>query len=47
MLCLQNPRHIEQVKLAVKKNAQSIKETVAELEPTLDAQMRMDTTNAF
>ena len=47
ILSLQNPTHIESVKTAVKKNAQSIKAMVAELETTLETEMSVDTLKRF
>jgi len=47
ILSLQNPTHIESVKTAVKKNAQSIKAMVAELENTLETEMSVDTVKRF
>lgn len=43
ILSLQKPVHIESVKTAVKKNAQSIKQMVAELETALETEMSPDT----
>lgn len=47
ILSLQNPTHIESVKTAVRKNAQSIKAMVAELETTLNTPMSVDTVKRF
>lgn len=47
ILSLQNPTHIESVKTAVRKNAQSIKAMVAELESTLDTEMSVATVKRF
>ena len=47
ILSLQNPTHIESVKSAVKKNAQSIKAMVAQLENTLETEMSVDTVKRF
>lgn len=47
ILSLQNPIHIESVKTAVRKNAQSLKQMVAELETVLDAPMSVDTVKRF
>ena len=47
ILSLQNPTHIESVKTAVKKNAQSIKAMVAELETVLEAEISVDTVKRF
>jgi transposase len=47
ILSLQNPTHIEWVKTAVKKNAQSVKAMVAELETALDTEMSVDTVKRF
>lgn len=47
ILSLQNPAHIESVKTAVSKNAQSIKAMVAELETTLETEMSVDTVKRF
>ena len=47
ILSLQNPTHIESVKTAVKKNAQSLKAMVAELETALETQMSVDTVKRF
>ena len=47
ILSLQNPTHIESVKTAVRKNAQSIKAMVAELESTLETEMSVDTVKRF
>ena len=47
ILSLQNPTHIESVKTAVRKNAQSIKAMVAELESTLETGMSVDTVKRF
>lgn len=47
ILSLQNPTHIQEVKSAVKKNAQSIKAMVAELETTLETEMSIDTVKRF
>jgi len=47
ILSLQNPTHIESVKTAVKKNAQSIKAMVAELETALETAMSVDTVKRF
>lgn len=47
ILSLQNPTHIKEVRSAVKKNAQSIKAMVAELETTLETEMSIDTVKRF
>lgn len=47
ILSLQNPTHIESVKTAVKKNAQSLKAMVAELETALETEMSVDTVKRF
>lgn len=47
LLSLQNPTHIESVKTVVRKNAQSIKAMVAELEITLETEMSVDTVKRF
>ncbi len=47
ILSLQNPTHIEQVRSAVKKNAQSIKAMVAQLETSLETEMSVDTLKRF
>jgi transposase len=47
ILSLQNPTHIESVKTAVKKNAQSIKQMVAGLETVLETEMSVDTVKRF
>lgn len=47
ILSLQNPTHVESVKTAVKKNAQSIKAMIAELETTLETEMSVDTVKRF
>jgi len=47
ILSLQNPTHIESVKTVVKKNAQSVKQMVAELETALEAQMSIQTVKRF
>ena len=47
ILSLQNPTHIESVKTAVRKNAQSLKAMVAELETTLETEMSVDTVKRF
>jgi len=47
ILSLQNPTHIESVKTVVKKNAQSLKAMVAELETALETQMSVDTVKRF
>jgi transposase len=47
ILSLQNPVHIESVKTAVRKNAQSVKAMVAELETTLETEMSVDTVKRF
>lgn len=47
ILSLQNPAHIESVKTAVQKNAQSIKAMVAELETALETEMSVDTVKRF
>ncbi len=47
ILSLQNPTHIESIKTAVKKNAQSLKAMVAELETALETQMSVDTVKRF
>lgn len=47
ILSLQNPVHIESVKTAVKKNAQSLKAMVAELETSLETEMSVDTVKRF
>lgn len=47
ILSLQNPTHIESVKTAVQKNAQSIKAMVAQLETTLETEMSVDTVKRF
>jgi transposase len=47
ILSLQNPEHIESVKTAVGKNAQTLKAVVAELESVLDEKMSVDTVKRF
>ncbi len=47
ILSVQNPAHVEKVKQAVEKNAQSVKAVVAELENTLDETMSVDTVKRF
>lgn len=47
ILSLQNPIHIESVKTAVKKNAQSLKAMTAELETALEREMSPDTVKRF
>lgn len=47
ILSLQNPEHIESVKTAVRKNAQTLKAVVAELETTLEEKMLVDTVKRF
>jgi transposase len=47
ILSLQNPTHVESVKTAVRKNAQSVKAVVAELETVLDEKMSTDTVKRF
>jgi len=47
ILSLQNPTHIEQVRSAVRKNAQSIKAMVAQLETSLETEMSVDTLKRF
>lgn len=47
ILSLQNRAHIESVKIAVRKNAQSLKAMVAELETTLETEMSVDTVKRF
>ena len=47
ILSLQNPIHIESVKTAVKKNAQSLKAMTAELETALETEMSPDTVKRF
>lgn len=47
ILSLQNPTHIESVKTAVRKNAQSLKAMVAELEIALEMPMSVDTVKRF
>src|SRR5438874_2349384 len=47
ILSLQNPAHIESVKTAVGKNAQTLKAVVAELEVVLDEEMSVDTVKRF
>lgn len=47
ILSLQNPHHIESVKTAVGRNAQTLKAVVAELESTLESEMSVDTVKRF
>lgn len=47
ILSLQNPQHIESIKTAVRKNAQSVKQIVAELETTLETEMSVQTVKRF
>ena len=47
ILSLQNPVHIESVKTAVGRNAQTLKAVVAELESTLNEEMSVDTVKRF
>lgn len=47
ILSLQNPKHIESVKTAVRKNAQSVKRMAAELEIALEREMSVDTVKRF
>lgn len=47
ILSLQNPQHIESVKTAVGRNAQTLKSVVAELESTLESEMSVDTVKRF
>lgn len=47
ILSLQNPAHIESVKAAVGRNAQTLKAVVAELESTLESEMSVDTVKRF
>ena len=47
ILSLQNPAHIESVKDAVRKNAQSLKAMTAELETALETEMSPDTVKRF
>lgn len=47
ILSLQNRVHIESVRTAVRKNAQSLKAMVAELETTLETEMSVDTVKRF
>lgn len=47
ILSLQNPKHVESVKSAVKNNAQSVKAMVAELETALETEMSVDTVKRF
>lgn len=47
ILSLQNPSHIESVKTAVRKNAQSVKAMVAELETALEEKMSVQTVKRF
>ncbi len=47
ILSLQNPTHLESVKTAVRKNAQSLKAMDAELETALGTEMSVDTVKRF
>jgi transposase len=47
ILSLQNPAHVKQVKAAIKKNPQSVKAVVAELEQVLDESLSVDTVKRF
>ena len=47
ILSLQNRQHIESVKTAVGKNAQTLKAVVAELEIALEMEMSVDTVKRF
>lgn len=47
ILSLQNPKHVSSVKIAVGKNAQSVKAVVAELENTTGETMSVDTIKRF
>ena len=47
ILSLQNPAHIESVKTVVRKNAQSLKAMVGELETALDTPRSVDTVKRF
>jgi len=47
ILSLQNPAHVKSVKAAIKKNPQSVKAVVAELEQVLDESLSVDTVKRF
>jgi transposase len=47
ILSLQNPAHVKEVKAAIKKNPQSVKAVVAELEVVLDETLSVDTVKRF
>jgi len=47
ILSLQNSNHIKQVKAAIKKNPQSVKSVVAELESKIGSQMHPETLKRF
>jgi transposase len=47
ILSLQNPKHVESVKTAVGRNAQTLKSVVAELETVLEEEMSVDTVKRF
>lgn len=47
ILSLQNPKHVESVKTAVRKNAQSVKAIVCQLETALETEMSVDTVKRF
>lgn len=47
ILSLQNPDHVKKVKAAIKKNPQSVKSVVAELESNLGAPMHPETLKRF
>lgn len=47
ILSLQNPSHIKSVKAAIRKNPQSVKAVVAELESKIGSQMHPETLKRF
>lgn len=47
ILSLQNANHVKSVKSAVRKNPQSVKQVVAEVESALATQMSVDTVKRF
>lgn len=47
ILSLQNPSHIESIKVAIRKNPQSVKSVVAELESKIGSPMHPETLKRF
>lgn len=47
ILSLQNPAHVKEVKAAIKKNPQSVKAVVAEVELVLEETLSVDTVKRF